>query len=213
MELSSIILSQAIRLGKVTGIGGGVIYGLNLSKACEERYGFLQAPRVLADYDLNKGITFLHGYFDKAVIDKLQVFPNGILVEAQVDTDRCDRFLDDVLKWVTERGGIEFTQPDSIIKAYLSQLEVKSDVSLESYFQLTDLGKHIADILRGYGQTTSDYVPSGLSLGAQPSDTLGFKFEGREGAPPGLFFSQARLRTKDHLSALEMLRALLTSAS
>ena len=79
MELSSIILSQAIRFGKVTGIGGGVIYGLNLAKACEERYGFLQAPRVLADYDLNKGITFLHGYFDKVVIDKLQVFPNGNL--------------------------------------------------------------------------------------------------------------------------------------
>jgi hypothetical protein len=209
MELSSIILSQAIRFGKVTGIGGGVIYGLNLAKACEERYGFLQAPRVLADYDLNKGITFLHGYFEKAVIDKFQIFPNGVLAEAQVDTDNCDRFLDDILKWVTERGGIEFTPPDSTIKAYFSQIEVKFDVALESYFKLTVFGKHIADILRGYGQTTSDYIPSGLSFGAQPSDTLGFKFEGREGAPPGLFFSQARMRTKDHLSALEMLRSLL----
>jgi hypothetical protein len=105
MKLSSIIVGNVIRLGKVSGPGGGTVYGLNLSKACEERYGFLQAPRVLADYDLSKGVTFLHGHFDHRVIDKFQVFSNGIVAEAKLDTDECDRFLDDVLKWITERGG------------------------------------------------------------------------------------------------------------
>jgi hypothetical protein len=60
---------------------------------------------VLADYDLSKGVTFLHGFFNNRVIDRFQVFSNGILAEAKLDTDECDRFLDDLLKWITERGG------------------------------------------------------------------------------------------------------------
>jgi hypothetical protein len=60
---------------------------------------------VLADYDLSKGVTFLHGFFNNRVIDRFQVFSNGILAEAKLDTNECDRFLDDLLKWITERGG------------------------------------------------------------------------------------------------------------
>jgi hypothetical protein len=214
MKLSNIILSQAIRVGKVSGPGGGTIYGLNLSKACEERYGFLQAPRVLADYDLSKGITFLHGFFENRVIDKFQVFPNGIVAESKLDTDECDRFLDDILKWIIERGGMEFTPSEPVIRLYFSQLEIQSGVELaRSFPQLAFLGRQIGDILRGYGQTTPDYEFSGLSFGASQNDTIGFRFEGREGVT-GVFFSQSRLRTSDHLRILETLEgALTTSAS
>jgi len=211
MKPSNIILSQAIRVGKVSGPGGGTIYGLNLSKACEERYGFLQAPRVLADYDLSKGITFLHGFFENRVIDKFQVFPNGIVAESKLDTDECDRFLDDILKWIIERGGMEFTPSEPVIRLYFSQLEIQSGVELaRSFPQLAFLGRQIGDILRGYGQTTPDYEFSGLSFGASQND---FRFEGREGATAqhGVFFSQSRLRTSDHLRILETLEGALTT--
>jgi hypothetical protein len=214
MKLSNIILSRAIRVGKVSGPGGGNIYGLNLAKACEERYGFLQAPRVLADYDLSKGITFLHGFFENRVIDKFQVFPNAILAEAKLDTDECDRFLDDILKWITERGGIEFAPSEPVIRFYVSQLEIQSSVGLaRSFPQLAFLGRQIGDILRGYGQATPDYEFSGLSFGASQNDAMGFRFEGREGenVPRGLFFSQSRLRTSDHLRILGTLESTLTT--
>jgi hypothetical protein len=212
MKLSNIILSQAIRLGRISGPGGGNIYGLNLAKACEDRYGFLQSPRVLADFDLSKGVTFLHGFFGNAVIDRFIVFPNGVLAEAKVDTDGCDRFLDDVLKWIAERGGAEFIPNDPTSRAYLSQLEIQSDVDLtQSFPKFAALGRQIADILRGYGQPTPDYEFSGLSLGTSQSDASGFRFEGREGqnVPHGTFFSQSRLRTGDHLRILEVLKSLL----
>jgi hypothetical protein len=212
MKLQNILLSQAIRFGKISGPGGGTIYGLNLARACEERYGFLQAPRTLADYDLSKGISFLHGYFGTFVIDKFQIFPNGVLAEAKIDTDECDKFLEDVLKWVKERGGIEFAPSDPSTRLYLSHLEVQSDISLERSFpKLAPLGREIADILRGYGQTTPDYVVSGLSFGSIATDASGFRFEGREGpnVPHGIFFTQARLRTSDHLRMLESLEGAL----
>jgi|SRR6516162_5146067 hypothetical protein len=217
MKLSNIIMSRAIRLGKVSGPGGGAVYGINLSKACEERYGFLQGPRVLSDYDLNKGITFLHGFFENHVIDNFQVFSSGIVAEAKLDTDECDRFLDDVLKWITERGGIEFSIGEPTSRLYVSQLEIQSDIRLMSAFpKLAPLGRQIADILRGYGHATPDFELSGLSFGATQNDTTGFKFEGREGpgVPHGIFFSQARLRTSDHLRMLEALDSTLrTNAS
>jgi hypothetical protein len=216
MKLQNILFSQTIRLGKISGPGGGTIYGVNLARACEERYGFLQAPRVLADFDTSKGITFLHGFFAKVVIDKFQIFPNGALAEAKVDTDECDRFLDDVLKWVQERAGATFL-PAEPSRAYSSHLEVQSDVILERSFpMLSAFGREIANVLRSYGHATPDYVLSGLSFGSLQNDASGFKFEGREGpnVPHGIFFSQARLRTRDHLRMLEALERLLkTSAS
>jgi hypothetical protein len=215
MKLSSIILGQAIRVGKLSGPGGGTVYGLNLTKACEERYGFLQAPRVLADYDLSRGVTFLHGFFDGRVIDKFQVFGGGLLVETKLDTDDADHFLDDILKWVGERGGIEFSPANN--RAYASLLEIQADIELARKFpQFASLGRQIAELLRSYGQTTADYELSGISLGYSQNDTTGFKFEGREGqnVPHGTFFSQARLRTSDHLRMLETVeRVLKTSAS
>jgi hypothetical protein len=172
---------------------------------------------VLADYDLSKGVTFLHGFFNNRVIDRFQVFSNGILAEAKLDTNECDRFLDDLLKWITERGGVEFTPINPMSRFYNSQLEIQSDIELgRSFPTLAPLGQQIAEILRGYGQTMPDYELSGLTFGATQNDTMGFRFEGREGpnVPRGIFFSQARLRTSDHLRMLEALEGLLkTSAS
>jgi hypothetical protein len=172
---------------------------------------------VLSDYDLSKGVTFLHGFFKNRVIDKFQVYSTGVVAEAKLDTDECERFLDDLLKWITERGGIEFTPNDPTVRLYVSQLEVQSELDLGNSFpKLTPLGRQIADILRGYGQVVHDYEFSGLSLGFTQNDTMGFRFEGREGpnVPRGLFFSQARLRTSDHLRMLEALESTLkTTAS
>jgi hypothetical protein len=214
MKLLNILLGQAVRLMKISAPGGGTIYGLNLAKACEERYGFLQAPRTLADYDASKGITFLHGYFqNKVVIDKFQVFENGLLVEAKVDTDECDAFLDDVMNWTRERGGIEFSVAPDAPRLYLSQLEVQSAISLPQAFpKLAPFGRQIADVLRSYRQIMSDWEFSGLSFGTAASgDASSFKFERRDGqaVPRDVYFASARMRTKDHLSILENLETML----
>lgn len=214
MKLENIIVSQAIRFGKISGKNGGNIYGLNLSKLCEQRYGFLQAPRALEDYSLANGVTFLHGYFqDRFVIDKFQVFENGLLVEAKVDTQECENFLDDIAKWAIDQGGFTFTQDPNVPKLFLSNIEVKSNISLSSTFEkISDLGKEIANVMRGYGHITPDWSLTGLSFGnGGAGDMSSFKFEPREGTPPpkDVFFASARMRTKDHLHVLETLEKLL----
>ncbi len=218
MKLISILQSEVGRLGKIGGVGGGAIYGLHLSKSCEDRYGFLQGPRVLADYDLGKGVTFLHGYFDnRVVIDKFQVFENGLLAEARVDSDDLDAFLDDVTKWLSVHGGMTFERDPNAFRIYESKLEVETSADLKGAFdKFLPIGRQIADVLRGYNMVTPDWEPSGISFGTVGAgDAASFKFERRAGnnVPHNVFFAAARMRTKDHLEVLESLKVVMTSAS
>lgn len=216
MKLNKVLFSQVIRLLKISGPGGSSIYGLNLTKACEARYGFLEAPRVLADYDLSKGITFIHGYFhQRFVIDKFQVFANGILVEAKVGTYECEEFLDDVIEWVTAHGGIEIDASETK-SFYVSQVEVELIAPLsESFSKFRDFGHEVSDVMRSYGHILPDMEVSALALSSDP--VAQFKIERREGAAPNarLYFCAAPLRTSDHLGLLEKAETVLfkTTAS
>lgn len=215
MKLVGVIISQAARLGKIAGRGGGSVYGLNLAKQCEQRYGFLEAPKTIEDYDLSKGVTFLHGYFqERFVIDRFQVFDKGLLVEAKLDTDECDEFLNDVLGWAAADGGFTFKPDPNAPRIYLSNIEVQSNISLaKSFIQVAPLGIEIANLMRSYGHITPDWELSGLSFGSGgPTDAAQFKFERREGVAPTaeIFFASARMRTKDHLSVLESLEKMLS---
>lgn len=218
MKLINILQSQVARLGKISGIGGGAIYGVHLSKSCEERYGFLQGPRVLADYDLGKGVTFLHGYFDnRFVIDKFQVFENGLFAEARIDSDNLDAFLDDVTNWISETGGMTFERDLQAHQIYESKLEIETSADLKQAFKtFMPIGRQIADVLRGYKMVTPDWEPAGISFGTVGAgDAASFKFERREGnnVPHDVFFAAAHMRTKDHLKILESLEAIMTNAS
>jgi hypothetical protein len=216
MKLNKVLFSQVIRILKISGPGGGSIYGLNLTKACEARYGFLEAPRVLADYDLSKGVTFLHGYFHgRFVIDKFQVFGNGVLVEAKVRTDECEEFIDDVIEWVMAHGGIEIDASETK-SFYVSQVEVELIAALsEAFSKFRDFGHQVSNVIRSYGHILPDMEVSALVLSADP--VAQFKIERREGAAPNacLYFCAAPLRTADHLGLLENVETILfkTTAS
>lgn len=213
MRLEKVIVGQSGRLGIVAGKDGGEIYGLNLAKACEEKYGFLEAPRRLSDFDLTNGITFLHGYFrDRFVIDKFQVFKNGFLAEAKTDTDDCDAFINDVIDWVQREGALQFTEQPGAPKIYLSNIEVRSNISFAKRLRdVSALGLEIASIMRSHGYNGPDWKLSGLAFGnGIPGDAASFKLEARDGPQPqpDLFFATARMRTKEHLHILEKLEAL-----
>ena len=143
MRLERVLLGRAIRLMRISGPGGGEIYGINLARACEARYGFLQSPRTLEEFDLTKGVTFLHGYFqNRIVIDRFQVFQNGMLAEAKINTDECDAFLDDAVEWVKKEGGIGAIEETGSPRFYSSNLEVQGSFSLaEKLPQLNQIGR------------------------------------------------------------------------
>ena len=214
MKLVNTLLSQVIRLGTLSGKNGGNFYGLNIVRQCVERYGFLESPKVIADYNLTNGVTFLHGNFnDRFVIDKFSVFGNGFFVESKISTNDCEEFLDDVMKWGQELDSFKYVPDANAPKVFLSNIEVSSTVSFtNSLPKISAFGKEIAKTLRTYGHITPDWSLAGLAFGnASSGDAASFKFEQRDISPitNDLFFSSARMRTPDHLRILDLLETLL----
>lgn len=216
MKLNTVTFAQVIRTLKISGSGGGNIYALNLTKACEQRYGFLQGPRTLAEFDLSKGVTFLHGYFEqRLVIDRFQVFSDGIIAEAKADTDEISRFVDDVIEWVSKEAKVVFDDKDSK-NFYASHIECELDFGLPNVFQeFHHFGKNIADVMRSYGHAVPDFVVSYFGFAADT--TASFKIERRDGTAPEArtYFCTAPLRTSDQvklLKAAEKMLSPMTSA-
>jgi hypothetical protein len=185
MRINKILFSQVIRIFNISGLGGGEIYGLNLSKALESRYG------------------------NRFVIDRFQVYGNGILVEAKISTDECEAFLDDVTEWTRKEGGIEI---DEKIQRtfYTSQIEAHLSAPLSDAFpKLNAFGQKISDCMRSYGHILPDLTLSGLTISSDAATA--FRIEGREGSTPEtkLYFCVAALRTSDHIRFLEEAETIL----
>jgi hypothetical protein len=219
MKLTNIILSQAVRLFRARSVDGGNIYASDLVRALEARYGFFEVPRTLADFDLSRGATFLHGHFSKRfVIDKLQIFENGVLAETRATIEQCDDFIDDLVEWSLKELPISIDQNTPQGKAYLSQIEIESSLQLENVLtNLTSLGLSVVKMLESYGQNTPTFQLSGLKLHADvtsviPLKPVEFVFERRALVPysSNLYFSSAPLKTTDHVGFLNELETILS---
>jgi hypothetical protein len=224
VKITEIIFSQAIRFFPVSGQSGGTLYGANLIHAVEHRYGFWESPKTVADYDMSKGITFLHGFFDKRfVIDRFQVYSNGILAEAKIPTEDLDIFIDDVVEWGRSAAGLTINDRYTR-RGYNSHIEVFAEGPIDRAFpNFTALGDHIAQLIRTYGINTNKFQVSGIILSAD-NETLpmpkpvGVTLDRRASKPyeSQLFFSTASLKTADHLlilNEMEQLFMAMTSAS
>jgi hypothetical protein len=215
MQLESILFGRAIRILRLAGAGRGRLYGVQLVRACETRYGFWQAPRTLEEFELSKGITFLHGHFQEGVvIDKFQIFENGLLVETKTNTDDCDAFLDDFIAWLREEININMAEEPTSQRLYYSNLEIRCSFSLsERFSELAEIGRHVAEMLRSYKQTSVDLELVGLSYAAGAGTAPMFRFERKEGSSEEarLYFCAAPLRTIDHTQIIEQLELALAN--
>jgi len=216
MRLSKILLGQAIRLATGVGDPKAPFHGGNVHRAFEARYGFFQGPRVLEDFDPAKGITYSRGIFEGSIIDKCQVFSNGIIVNTQAATEVADRFIDDAIRWIGNEPGISITEG---ARAYLSEMEVYCDYPLsKALARFESFGKLLGDTTASYGQNSSEYKLSGLHFFADVATfptpkPVAFIFDRRTDQPwdSGLYFASAPLRTSDHLKFLEEFEGLITT--
>jgi hypothetical protein len=191
---------------------------VSLLRAFETRYGFLQGPRSVTDFDTAKGITFVHGFFgDNIVIDRFQIFNDGVVCETRAPVEQADLFIEDALKWASEEANLE-AGPERA-RIYNSHIVVQTSAQVEEKFGIfSDVGSQIARIIGTYGgQHLTDYKIIGFRLyydgfSLPAPKPAPFLFERREGQPhdSGLYFSVAPLRTTDHLAVLDNLETLLT---
>lgn len=219
MKLIQIQTGQAVRFIALAGLQGS-LYGPALARGLEERYGFLQGPRSLDEWDLSKGISFYHGLFDKIVIEKFSIFSEGLVCETKVNSAIADRFLDDVLAWAREAGGFALPAGPSP-RAYVSKINIQMDVALDRAIKgFSEFGRAIAEGISSYGRlqppeygvaTLTFHVDGGTNtIGAPPP----FSFERTINQPwsANHYYSSAPLATDDHIKVLEALERALTTS-
>jgi hypothetical protein len=213
MKQKEILVSQVVRFIVDVGEYGhrSLRSPVPLIDGLREKYGFVEVPQTVAELDFTKGVKFAQGYYKGRIINKLQIFNNGVLCEANEDTSLSDEFLGELLAWAEQEHSLPVKETG--VKAYLSQLVVVSPVDIGAAFsKFSAIGVMLADALRNYGQQHREYRVSGIkmhydSMIEPPPRAPEFTFERRAGElfSTKEFFTSAPVRTSDHLAILEAL--------
>jgi hypothetical protein len=212
MELRKVIFGQAVQFVE-TGEPQGRRSPVPLIREMQDRYGFVEVPRRVVDLDFTAGVTFLQGYFRDIMIDKFQVYNNGLLCEAAADNHQCAEFLDEILDWAPPHFNVPVTKR---MKAFQSKLEISSTKDIRATFaKFAEIGDSLARLLVGYGLHSPPYVAAGLVMQHEPQKDIpsnpNFEFTWRTDEPfeARVYYSSAPLRTKDHMEVLNLLEGLL----
>jgi hypothetical protein len=228
VKLIEVVMTQVIRFMRVSSKSGG-IYLPEAVQAMRERYGFLKAPTSLEEYDPAQGVTFSHGKFllpepvrtegmpAEILIDRFQIYTNGVLVQTRTYSTVADLFLDDLLTWAIERFQLSYLDDSPVRKGYLSQLNVFLDADLNTFMRgISSLSKKVNALIEKYGQKAPTFEVSGFSLHGDTTQQIPlpvptvFSIERKAQVPykSKTYFAQAPLTTTDHLEALELLEKI-----
>jgi hypothetical protein len=218
MRLNSVLMSQAIRFLTTVSKRPRTHNMVQFARQLEGRYGFLQGPRTVNEYDMSKGIVFLRGIFaEDFVIDRFQAYENGVLCEMASPTSKCDEFLTDVLAWIEATFDVLLTEQPSPPRVYLSQVEVVLEKDMERIAdKFEQLGKLIATKLNQMGHALPSYSLSGFRMQLDPTLEIPkppeFVLEKRAGKPYSehIYYSAAPLPTERHLELLTEVESVLS---
>jgi hypothetical protein len=213
VEITAVLLARSLQ--GIRSRSGSTGYLPDVVQEIKNRYLFLIAPREDEIFVTPpKGVEFKHGKFmyqkQSVVIDQLTVFNDGVAADTSSSTDDSDHFLDNLAEWAkVAMPKAEITGP----RYYLSHLEVKMSEPLEVYTpRFQPIGEKVTMLLNGYGIPAPRYEATAINLhfdqlgkaGTQPGV---FYIDRRLGLPfnENLWFSQAPLRTTDHIALLKEL--------
>jgi hypothetical protein len=221
MKLKNVLVGQSVRFIRLLEPLGG-IYIPDFIKAMQDEYKFVTIPKTLAEFDRTKGIRFEHGLFKKEdkniVLDRLQIYDNGIVIETRAYAEEADLFLNDMISWAIRVLGIRHDSDTRVARAYLSNIEVEMKNPFPAArSKVTDaISKMLSKRLSEYGIKAEPYEEVGFTMYVDTLDLkapfpTNFKLERREGFGFGsnVFFSSAPLKTEDHLDLLEHVESSL----
>jgi hypothetical protein len=185
-------------------------------KALVQRYGFVTmptSPREIIPPD-GTPMLFSHGKFTHEgrtiLIRHLRLFSRAVIVETASVTEDSELAMDDVLGCLataTDHPDQNVAEPGN--RVYSSQLEIGLELPLERYFSmLQGVGTTIARSLEQYGVPVPPLQVYSMGMNIDPTKLAllsEFRIERRVGVPheAGAYFSQAPLKTSDHIVVLE----------
>lgn len=227
MKPLTVLAAQATDALKANIFVGTAVF--DIVDAVKERYNFRQIPsnRELLNPAANQLAAFVWGKreFEGRIItvDRLQVqnfspLATTVSVITRSSTADCDLVLGDLAEFVFSTFQLDCTRV--LPRSYQSQIECQLDRPLDERLKVfLPIGDSVTAALKTYGFTASPaFVPTALSwffdnskLTNPPTVATAFTIDRRVGVPheQNKYFSQAPLKTPDHIKVLEQLEFLL----
>jgi hypothetical protein len=181
-----------------------------------KRYSFAGHPTKIEELEANR-ITFRLGSFDNVSIESFEIYPDGVAVSAKAPTDLLDAFLTDVTQWMDAAFGLKRIETHDINRLYESTVVVQSSAPLlRPLDALQSIRQMISAALKAEIGLDAQFEPFSLGVATDHTKLPGFKpipFRVERRAviafEKNYYYSQAPLRTADHLKVLESLEKLV----
>jgi len=159
---------------------------------------------------LGDGVSFETVIFEGVVIKKLTVFPLVMHLDTGDSTDQAQATLLGLLQWAKDEFGLRYS-PGMITRwAFVSDVIFKTDFPLlrKVNSTLDSISSKISEIVRANLKEELEYEPAKFWLAHNPNDRSAsiapFTIEHRVASlfEENIFYSEAPVPTKDHLSLL-----------
>ena len=172
-----------------------------------DRYSFAKSPTKLEDLDFQKGIELLEGRFGDVRIDKIAIYPNGIVIDTRSSTEDSEKILNDILALAHEAFGATIKP---VRHSFASHIIFRSTMRLAS---LNPVLPKIAGILTERGSADLKhpftFEPTAILFNVDSSQAKiapqMFTIERRAEIPfaENTYFSSAPLRTAEHIAIVK----------
>ena len=183
--------------------------------AIEETFAFQIVPTDIVQSS-SAGLEFFHGSFDDVGIDKLTVFPDGLLVQSGASTGLIQAFMDRFMRWMEEEFELQFVETHERHSLFESNIVFTSDRDPTA---MGDRVVRLIELIESKVNETSKldcrYTTYGFRLHTDTNVIPGLKpipftVERRLGSDfsQNRYFSTAPLRSPDHIEILEHLESI-----
>lgn len=214
MELTAITLARAVALIEVqTWDPFGKATTLEAIQRLTEKYTFGVVPQKFSEIDFQKGVELLGGRFGNIVVDRLSIFVNGIMVDTRSSTEDAEKVVTDLLDLAKILLGA-VVRPQRI--NFTSQVVFRSNMRLGLLNPILEAAaERISSDVSSDMKHPYRFEPTAVIINADLSQAkiapAVFSIERRANIPfeENTYFSNAPLRTAEHLGLLEQIEKVL----
>lgn len=191
----------------------------SLVEGLTDKYNFSIPPNEDEPYDETKGITFEDGEWNGFAIDKITIFPDGIVIETRSSTADSEAIFDEAIVWASESLGLTYKPEMVTRRVYISELIFRTDVALNNLNPiLQQFSEKISNAVKRETGFAYNFEPSGILFHYDASETktsvTPFRIERLDNTAysANKYYSIAPLHTEEHLKLLEEFEAILSKS-
>jgi|SRR5450432_83266 hypothetical protein len=214
MELLSTLLARSVFIFELDALNPFGKYNASEAfEALQSRYSFAKTPQGVPEITLEKAAEFVSGRLGEIAIDRLQMYPNGILVDTRSSTKDSEFIADDIIQTARELLGSLVVAER---KHFVSQITYRSQMRLEKMNPvLAEIATYIEDSLsdslkQGFIVDTTGVILNIDNTQARITPAK-FTVERRTDVPfvDNIYFSSAPMHSDIHIKFVEKLEASL----